>query len=179
LNISPASGPECPVGATWHGTQLADMAGGVRRTLMKFAEVSLLRLPRTYRIVGTVLVIAVAVELLMARQPSRRFGGAYLELDERRQQIVGDWVARFSKVTGQRLDARSFYDDILSLSTKTTFDAVTHALMTTPLTDASGQRFGDGLSLIERVESHVLSVRDWQQDSADSPRVRTQWGVGD
>ena len=46
-----------------------------------------------------------------------------------------------------------FYDDILSLSTKTTFDAVTHALMTTPLTDASGQKFGDGLALIERVDT--------------------------
>ena len=62
-------------------------------------------------------------------------------------------MARFTKVTGQSLDARSFYDDILSLSTKTTFDAVTHALMTTPLTDASGQKFGDGLALIERVDT--------------------------
>ena len=41
----------------------------------------------------------------------------------------------------------------LSLSSKTTFEAVTHALMTTPLTDASGQQFGDGLTLIERVDS--------------------------
>ena len=90
---------------------------------------------------------------LIAQQPPQRFGGAYSELDERRQQLVGDWVARFTKVTGQSLDARSFYDDILSLSTKTTFDAVTHALMTTPLTDASGQKFGDGLSLIERVDT--------------------------
>jgi hypothetical protein len=48
-------------------------------------------------------------------------------------------VARFTKVTGQSLDARSFYDDMLNLSTKTTFDAVTHALMTTALTDASNQ----------------------------------------
>ena len=88
-----------------------------------------------------------------AQQPPQRFGGAYSELDERRQQLVDDWVARFTKVTGQSLDARSFYDDILSLSTKTTFDAVTHALMTTPLTDASGQKFGDGLALIERVDS--------------------------
>ena len=83
----------------------------------------------------------------------QRFGGAYSELDERRQHLVDDWVARFIKVTGQSLDARSFYDDILSLSTKTTFDAVTHALMTTPLTDASGQKFGDGLALIERVDT--------------------------
>ena len=92
---------------------------------------------------------------LRSSRPSslQRFGGAYSELDARRQQLVDDWVARFIKVTGQSLDARSFYDDILSLSTKTTFDAVTHALMTTPLTDASGQKFGDGLALIERVDT--------------------------
>jgi len=73
--------------------------------------------------------------------------------NERRQQLVGDWVARFAKVTGQRVDARAFYDDILGLFTKTTFEAVTHALMTTTLTDASGQKFGDGLAIIERIDS--------------------------
>ncbi|HZM59066.1 MAG TPA: hypothetical protein VFB85_04700 [Vicinamibacterales bacterium] len=108
---------------------------------------------RTYGIVSGVFLSVLAVEILIAQQPPQRFGGAYSSLDERRQQLVGDWVARFTKVTGQRLDARSFYDDILSLSTKTTFDAVTHALMTSPLTDASGQTFGDGLALIERVDS--------------------------
>src|SRR4029453_5414392 len=78
---------------------------------------------------------------------------AYSELDERRRLLLDDWVARFDKATGQSLDARSFYDEILGFSTKTTFDAVTHALMTTPLTDASGQKFSDGLALIERVDT--------------------------
>ena len=96
----------------------------------------------------------------MAQEPPQRFGGAYSELDARRQQLVADWVARFTKVTGQSLDARSFYDDILSLSTKTTFDAVTHALMTTALTDASGQKFGDGLALIERVDTSRAKSRE-------------------
>jgi hypothetical protein len=115
--------------------------------------VSLLKFRRTYALVGSVLLSALAGAIIMAQEPPQRFGGAYSELDERRQQLVQDWVARFTKVTGQSLDARSFYDDILNLSTKTTFDAVTHALMTTPLTDASGQKFGDGLALIERVDA--------------------------
>lgn len=34
------------------------------------------------------------------------------------------------KVTGQSVEPGGFYDDIVNLSTKTTFDAVTHALMT-------------------------------------------------
>ena len=114
---------------------------------------SLLWFRRTYGLAGSVLLSALATGINLAQQPPQRFGGAYSELDQRRQQLVGDWVERFTKVTGQSLDARSFYDDILSLSTKTTFDAVTHALLTTPLTDASGETFGDGLSLIERVDT--------------------------
>ena len=107
---------------------------------------------RTYGIVGGVLLSVLTVAI-MAQEPPRPLGGGYSGLDQRRQQLVTDWVARFNKVTGQSLDAGPFYDDILSLSTKTTFDAVTHALITTPLTDASGQKFGDGLTLIERVDT--------------------------
>jgi hypothetical protein len=88
-----------------------------------------------------------------AQQPSRPFGGAFSDLDSRRQRLVEDWVARFNEVTGQNVGAGPFYDTFVKLSTKTTFDAVTNALTTTPLTDASGERFGDALDIIERVEA--------------------------
>src|SRR4029079_1192638 len=114
--------------------------------------VSLPLFRRTLVVTGSVLLSVLAVEFITAQQPPR-FGGAYSELDARRQELVADWVARFNKVTGQTLNARSFYDDVLGLSTKTTFEAVTHALMTTPLTDGSEQKFGDGLSLVERVDT--------------------------
>ena len=108
---------------------------------------------RTYGIVGAVLLSVLSVAIVIGQEPQRPLGGSYSGLDQRRQQLVADWVARFNKVTGQSLDSGPFYDDILSLSTKTTFDAVTHALITTPLTDGSGQKFGDGLSVIERVDT--------------------------
>jgi hypothetical protein len=82
-----------------------------------------------------------------------RFGGAYSGLDPRRQQLVKDWVARFSEVIGRQLEPGPFYDEQITLSQKTTFDAITYALMTTPLTDESGTKFGDGLSIIDRVDS--------------------------
>ena len=66
---------------------------------------------------------------------------------------MNDWVARFVKATGQVVEAGPFYDDVISLSTKTTFEAVTHALMTTSLTDPSGTSLGDALALVEQVES--------------------------
>jgi hypothetical protein len=115
--------------------------------------VSLLRFPRIFGFVASVLVGGLAVILVAQQPPPRRFGAAYSELDQRRQLLVDDWVTRFVKVTGQNVAAPAFYDEILSLSTKTTFDAVTHALQTTPLTDASGQAIGDGLALIERVDT--------------------------
>src|SRR4029450_5647047 len=108
---------------------------------------------RMYGLVVGVLLAVLAVEILVAQQPSLRFGGAYSELDECRRLLLDDWVARFDKATGQSLDARSFYDEILGFSTKTTFDAVTHALMTTPPSDGAGQKIGAGRALIERVDT--------------------------
>ena len=93
----------------------------------------------------SLLLAALAVEITITQQTLPQFGGAYSGLDARRQQLVDDWVARFTKTTGQKLEAGPFYDEILSFSSKTTFDAVTHALMTSRLTDASGTAIGDAL----------------------------------
>ena len=106
---------------------------------------------RTYALVGALLAYWPLKPSRPATSTALRRG--LFGADERRQRLVDDWVARFTTVTGQSLDARSFYDDSLSLSSKTTFEAVTHALMTMLLTDALGQQFGDGLTLIERVDS--------------------------
>src|SRR5262245_29956643 len=86
-------------------------------------------------------------------QDQPTFGGAYTALDARRQQLVDNWVSRFAKTTGQRIDPGDFYDDVLSQSTKTTFDAVTHALMTTRLTDRAGTSIGDTLALVTEVDT--------------------------
>jgi hypothetical protein len=112
-----------------------------------------MRFRRMHRIVATVLFTALTGMVMAQQEAPRPFGGAYSELDQRRQRLVDDWVARFVKVTGHHVDARSFYDEVLPLSTKTTFEAVTNALMTTPLTDTSGRTFGDALTLIERIDT--------------------------
>ncbi len=87
------------------------------------------------------------------QQTPPRFGGAYAGLGERRQHLVNDWVSRFVKTTGQTIEPGPFYDDIIHLSTKTTFEAVTHALMTTAMTDSSGASLGDGLTVIQRLDA--------------------------
>ena len=66
-------------------------------------------------------------------QAPRRFGGAYTALASGQQRLVADWVSRFNEVTGLESEPGAFYDELVKLSTKTTFDAVTHALMETTL----------------------------------------------
>ena len=87
------------------------------------------------------------------QDPSTQFGGAYASLDARRQTLVTNWVQRFNQTTRSSFAPEAFYDQEVSLSAKTTFEAVTHALMTTALTDATGRSVGDALTLVERVES--------------------------
>jgi hypothetical protein len=112
-----------------------------------------------------------AVALLMA-QATPQFGGGYAGLGARRQKLVDDWITRFNQVTGQKLAAAEFYDSVLRTSTKTTFDAVTHALMTTSLTDASGARLGDGLDLIEHLDTVRGAFKDTKGDQQFRMYVR-------
>jgi hypothetical protein len=58
------------------------------------------------------------------------FGGSYSSLRPEQKRLIDDWFKRFSSVVTRTVDAGQGYDN-LPLSTKTTFNAVTHALLTT------------------------------------------------
>jgi len=104
-------------------------------------------------LVVAMLLSAAAASRVALQEPTPQFGGGYSTLDPRRRQFVDDWVRRLTEITGLKMDAASFYDTRLRLSAKTTFEAATHALMTTSLTDDSGARLGDALDLIERLDA--------------------------
>ena len=106
----------------------------------------------TARLLLGALLLASVWSSAIAQTPQPQFGGKYAELDERRQKLVDGWVVRLEKTTGQKIEPASLYDDIVSLSSKTTFVAVTHALMTTRLTDKAGAELGDALTLVERID---------------------------
>jgi hypothetical protein len=82
-----------------------------------------------------------------------RFVDPYSELKSQQQQLVDNWVARFNKTTRQSVEPAAFYDEIVSVSAKATFSAVTHALMTSMLTDGEENALGNALSLIEEVDA--------------------------
>ena len=113
----------------------------------------------TVRQLVVCLLIAIAAPISGQQQPVQ-FGGAYANLGARRQHLIDNWVARFVKTTGQRVEPGAFYDEVLSQSTKTTFDAVTHALTTTALTDGAGAALGDALALVAEVDSVKGEVTD-------------------
>src|SRR5689334_23007581 len=92
-----------------------------------------------------------------AQQPSTgiklRFGGGFDSLEPEQQALVHKWHGEYEQITGRTLDPEVSYDN-LPLATRTTFDAVTHALLRTKLTDgATGQSIGNGLELVKLVES--------------------------
>lgn len=87
------------------------------------------------------------------QQTPPRFGGAYGGLEPIRQRLIDPWVSRYNAVTGERLSAQALYDSHVSLSVRTTFDAITHALMTTTLSDEAGKPIGGAIDLIEALES--------------------------
>lgn len=130
-------------------------------------------------LLSALLLCILSAGVVLAQEGQPQFGGAYAALDERRQQLVNNWVARFAKTTGQAVEPGPFYDDLLSLSTKTTFDAVTHALLTTRLTDPSGESLGDALALVERLESVRGEVTGARGDRQFRMYVRLKPGALD
>ena len=71
-------------------------------------------------------------------------------LDSRQVSLLDGLAADWNERTGRSLGAQEFYDQ-LAVSERSTFEAVTHALMNSALTDADGKSLGDLLDYIERI----------------------------
>jgi len=109
-------------------------------------------------VVGAVLSSAFS----LATDP-QRFGGRFEALRVEQQRLVKAWITEFNRATGTSLMAESAYDE-LSPSTRTTFDAVTHALLTTQLTAQDGTALGTALDLVQLVEAVHGQLADARGD---------------
>jgi hypothetical protein len=65
--------------------------------------------------------------------------------------LIDDYVSHFNQTTGSKLVPQETYDNA-RLSIRTTFDAVTHALSKTKLTDANGKSLGRAIDLVDSVD---------------------------
>src|SRR4051794_17072084 len=93
------------------------------------------------------------------------FGGNYESLHSEQKALVDDWMKRFSATIRKPVDPQQAYNN-LPLSTRTTFNAVTHALISTQLTSESGRKLGSAIQIVDRLDTvrgEMLGARGDEQ----------------
>jgi hypothetical protein len=118
------------------------------------------------RLVVFILCIPVALDLVVAQtQPTPKkaakpansksetleLGTSYASLRPEQKQLVDDFIGRYNATTDSKLIPEQAYDGA-RLSVRTTFDAVTHALLNAKLTDAQGKSLGRAIDLVDAVD---------------------------
>jgi hypothetical protein len=78
-------------------------------------------------------------------------GKSYSSLHPEQKQLVDDFVRRYNATTGSNLVPEQAYNNG-RLSVRTTFDAVTHALLNAKITDATGKSMGRAIDLVQAVD---------------------------
>ncbi|WP_035357463.1 hypothetical protein, partial [Edaphobacter aggregans] len=78
-------------------------------------------------------------------------GKSYTSLRPEQKQLVDDFIRRYNATTGSNRVPQEAYDNG-RLSVRTTFDAVTHALLNAKMTDATGKSLGRAIDLVEAVD---------------------------
>src|SRR6187399_2748860 len=80
------------------------------------------------------------------------YGAKYSSLKPEQKALVDDWIKRFSATVQKKVDSEEAYDK-LPQSMKTTFNAVTHALLSMQLTDESGQKLGPAIQIVDKLDT--------------------------
>jgi len=75
----------------------------------------------------------------------------YASLEPELQELLVEPARAYNETTLRNLTPQQWFDQ-LTLSERTTFDAVTHALMSTELTDANGEDLGPAIDIIAGLE---------------------------
>jgi hypothetical protein len=78
-------------------------------------------------------------------------GKSYTALRPQQKRLVDEFGRRYNAITGSNLVPEPAYDNA-RLSIRTTFDAVTHALLNAKMTDAQGKDLGRAIDLVEAVD---------------------------
>ena len=79
------------------------------------------------------------------------FGESYATLLPEQKRLIDDFVQRYNQTTGGKLNPEQAYDGA-RVSVRTTFDAVTHALLSTKLTNEKGHSLGPAIGLVEALD---------------------------
>ena len=114
------------------------------------------RLSPLFAVACRLILIIVVTGSFATAQPQRKppeinFLGTYQDLLPAQSKLVDQWYAEYNRVSGGHLDPSDY--NKLPISTRTTFEAVTHALLTTSLSDNSGESMGKALELVKAIET--------------------------
>ena len=82
---------------------------------------------------------------------TQNIGQSYARLRPEQKRLVDEFVRRYNATVGGTSIPEQAYDNA-RMSVRTTFDAVTHALLNAKLTDAQGRSLGRALDLVEAVD---------------------------
>ena len=75
----------------------------------------------------------------------------YTDLQEKPKSLFGPFADVYNESTGRNYTPQQYFDS-LTISERTTYDAVTHALMNSHLTDDQGSSLGTALDLVQSLE---------------------------
>jgi len=105
------------------------------------------------RLTGTLTTALVICALAQERPVAtvEEFRGTYEQLQPAQKKLIDEWYADYNKLMGESLPPSDYNQ--LALSIRTTFEAVTHALQTTSLTDKPGKSLGNALGLVQAIET--------------------------
>ena len=78
-------------------------------------------------------------------------GRSYAELRPEHVRLIDNFIRSYNATTGSALVPQQVYDDA-RLSIRTTFDAVTHALLNAQMTDSQGKSLGRAIDLVDAVD---------------------------
>ena len=106
------------------------------------------RIRTTISILG---MIAALVPTFAQKKPTKAFGESYAMLRPEQKKLVDEYVMHYNQASGSKVVPQAAYD-AARMSVRTTFDAVTHALLTAKITDAKGKSLGHAIQLIEAVD---------------------------
>jgi len=105
------------------------------------------------QLTGTLALLLAATLNAQNTAPTapKEFHGTYAELSPAQKELIDEWYAEYNQMTHDNSQPSEYNQ--FSQSTRTTFEAVTHALMTTELTVKSGKSIGSALTLVQSIEA--------------------------
>jgi hypothetical protein len=115
---------------------------------------------------------------VVAERSSRKQGrrSRYEDLDGKRKELFDLFTKEYNEKTGFHITPEDYFES-LSISERTTFDAVTHALMKTELTDKDGASFGTALDLVTGINRIAGQYYGRQGDEQFRVYVRLREGA--